>query len=170
MFERDRKEFDRPDFRNMFLTHVYNGETLAECCAIMKINPGALGVAMLEMPEFDKQVRDALMFRIDITVDKLERIDEYIDDPVMAGVISKNIQWLAERRSRKLYGAKVEHNVTHNINIRAAMVDATQRTIEHINGNTLAHNNSLTDNISVEQPPIDLTPIEKSTENIDPLS
>lgn len=170
MFETDKNQFNSVKFRNEFLSCVYDGKTLAETCASMRVNPGALGVYMLENAEFEKQIRDAMAFRVDLMVDKLTNIDDYIDDPIMAGVISKNIQWVAGKRYRKIYGEKIDVTHTHNINIRAAMDIARERTLIHMNANLLENKDSLTDSVSVKQGDIDVLPLEKSVKDIDPLS
>lgn len=133
MFHADRDKFKCVKFRNEFLSYLYDGETIVEACALMKVNPAAFGLARRDNPEFDAEVRAAQAFRVEVMTDKLERINEYEGDAIMAGVISKNIQWLASKRYRAIYGDKVDHNINVQVNIRAAIDAARQRaiTIEH---------------------------------------
>lgn len=133
MFEADRDKFKCVKFRDEFIMHLYDGESILEACALMKVNPAAFGLARRDNSEFDAEVRAAQAFRVEVMTDKLERINEYEGDAIMAGVISKNIQWLASKRYRAIYGDKVDHNVNVQVNIRAAIDAARQRaiTIEH---------------------------------------
>ncbi len=52
----------------------------------------------------------------DAMADALINIDNHEihgqSDPKMAAVVSKNIQWVLERRDAKRYGQRVEHNHT----------------------------------------------------------
>lgn len=165
MFEKDYQKFEGVEFRAEFLSRLYEGANLAEACAQMKVNPAALGVFMKDNQEFDSDIRTALAFRVELMVDKLENIQDIEENPMMAGVISKNIQWIASRRSRKIYGEKldVQHSVV--IDICAAMEMAKARTLEHIDDNPLKQLNSSTDNISVSLPILDAEEVE-----VDPLS
>lgn len=165
MFERDREQFNGAEFRQEFINHVYNGENLLEACALMKVNPAALGIARRENPEFDADIRAAQAFRIDVMTDKLENIQEYESDAIMAGVISKNIQWLASKRFRQIYGDKVEVNHNVNVNIRDAMMEARNRTLEYIDAKPLGNNTFATDSVTVAQAPAII-----DAEEIDPLS
>lgn len=165
MFDRDREQFQCAEFRQEFVNHVYNGENLLETCALMKVNPAALGIARRENPEFDADIRAAQAFRIDVMTDRLENIQEYESDAIMAGVISKNIQWLASKRFRQVYGDKVDINHNVNVNIRDAMNEARNRTIEYIDAKPLGNNTFATDRVTVAQSPAII-----DAEEIDPLS
>lgn len=162
MFEQDMKKLECATVRNELVAHVFDGNNLAEACALMKINPAALGMYRRNDLTFDADIRAGQAFRVDVMVDKLENISAYESDSFMAGVVSKNIQWLATKRYRAIYGDKmdVNHNVT--INIREAMNAARERvTIEHEpNAMLLLHN--ATDSVSV-------APVE-AARDIDPLS
>lgn len=165
MFERDREQFQCAEFRQEFVNHVYSGENLLETCALMKVNPAALGIARRENPEFDADIRAAQAFRIDVMTDRLENIQEYESDAIMAGVISKNIQWLASKRFRQVYGDKVDVNHNVMVNIRDAMNEARNRTIEYIDAKPLGNNTFATDRVTVAQ-----APAITEAKDIDPLS
>lgn len=160
-FSADIQQFQGASFRQELLAHIYNGETLAESCGLMKINPAACGLYMLHDEMFAQEIRKAQAFRVDLMVDELPTIDQRIDDGVMAGVISKNIQWVASKRNRDLFGDKIDVSHIHTINISQAIADARARTIDHIAPNTLIENNSDTDNVSDEL---------DALEDYDPLS
>lgn len=165
MFSADLARFQGAKFRETLLAYIYDGESIAEACGWCKVNPAAFGLYCLQDKEFDLAFRKALAFRVDIDVDRLGKIDQEIDNPVMASVISKNIQWLATKRSRELYGEKVDHTLNVQINIRAAMDDARNRTLEHRADKPLIQLDHSTDNISDAQY-IEAQPPEE----IDPLS
>lgn len=165
MFERDRDMFKGVEFRQEFVNHIYNGENLLETCALMKVNPAALGIARRENPEFDADIREAQAFRIDVMTDRLENIQEHESDAIMAGVISRNIQWLASKRFRRIYGDKVDVNHNVNVNIRAAIEAAQTRTIEYIDAKPLDNNAFATDSVTVAQAPAII-----DADDIDPLS
>lgn len=156
MFEKDLDKFNSVKFRYEFLARVYEGFNLVETCALMKVNPAALGIYKRDDPEFDNNIKQARAFRVDLMTEKLENIQDYEDNAMMASVISKNIQFLAAKRYREIYGDKVDvqHNVV--INIKEAMELARARTIEFIDANPLKQLTSTTDNISVNRPVIDV--------------
>ncbi len=132
MFEQDLRRLGCLKTRNELIARVYDGDTLSEACAMMRLNPAAVGLTMRDDVTFDAAIREAQSFRVDIMVDKLENISEYESDPIMAGVISKNIQFVASKRLRRVYGDKVDVSHTHTINIRDAMDAARNRVmIEH---------------------------------------
>jgi hypothetical protein len=165
VFERDLERFKGDLFKKEFISHLYEGLTLSEACAQLKVNPAALGLTRRDDIEFDADIRAAQAFRVDMMADKLENIKEYESDAIMAGVISKNIQWLASKRYRQIYGDKVDHNINVQVNIRAAMDAALARTIEHMPSNALIENDIATDNKSAAQAPLVI-----DAEEIDPLS
>lgn len=154
MFEKDLAMIRRPQMQQAFAMHLYDGLNKSEACAIMRINPAVVGYVRKENPAFDAAIRDAEAFRVDMLTDKLANIEDYFDDPIMAGVASKNIQWLASKRLREIYGEKVDHQVNHIISIKDALIEANNRTKHFIEHNPLENMNALTDNISVEQPKI----------------
>jgi hypothetical protein len=131
----------------------------------MKLNPAAVGITRRDNVDFDADIRAAQAFRIDMSVDKLERINEYESDPLMASVISKNIQFVASKRYRQVYGDKLDVNHNHTINIRAAMDAARERTLIDISPNILIPNINATDTISVAQAPLFVV-----AGDVDPLS
>lgn len=167
MFNADLDKFKCAEFRREFVSYMYEGENLLEACARMKVNPAALGIARRDMPEFDAEIKAAQAFRIEVLTDRLENIQEYESDAIMAGVISKNIQWLASKRYRQVYGDKVDvnHNVT--VNIKDAIQAARERTLQYASANVLEDNTNATDNISAAQ----VIDAEFATvEDVDPLS
>lgn len=161
-FKKDLERCKGAYFKSEFITLIYNGETIAQACAALRVNPGALAFARRDDMQFDQEIRAAQAFRVDIMTDRLENIDEYIEDAVMAGVVSKNIQWLASKRLREIYGDKIDinHNVT--IDITAALESARQRTLDYIDVKPLEITDNSTDNVSVE--------LIEFAEDIDPLS
>lgn len=151
MFERDLALIRGVENQHKFVVLIYEGMTKAEACADMLINPAAVGFARRENAAFDTAIRDAEAFRVDMMTDKLATIHEDMDDAIMAGVVSKNIQWLASKRLREIYGDKQDITVNHNVSIASAMNEANKRTIDFIGYKVLENKPSLTDIKSVEQ-------------------
>lgn len=165
MFAKDLERLRCSNTRNEFIARVYDGDNIAEACAMMRLNPAALGITRRDDVTFDADIRAAQAFRVDMMTDKLENISEYESDAIMAGVISKNIQWLASKRLRQIYGDKVDVNHNVSINIRAAMDDARARVMIDHSPNLLNHIIDATDSTSVALAPA-LVPVDE----IDPLS
>ena len=168
MFTRDLERIKGPEAKGAFLHHLYDGLNLAEACAALRINPGALAMARKNDLDFDNDIRAAQAFRVDMLVDKLENIQDHEPDAMMAGVISKNIQWIASKRYRQIYGDKVDvnHNVT--INIVDAMNEARVRTLGFIDAIPLEYIDNSTDNVSVAQEKAPA--LISQSDDIDPLS
>ena len=164
-FSADIAAFGGAYFQQEFISRIYEGDTIAEACAFMKVNPAACGLYRRENKEFDAMIRDAQAFRVDLMTDRLENINDDIEDAVMAGVISKNIQWLASKRLRQIYGDKLDVNHNVHINITAAMQEAKARTIEHMGYKVLDNNDNTTDIVSVQH-----ATLAALDEEIDPLS
>jgi len=150
MFEQDIELIRRPQMQRTFVMHLYDGLNKCEACAAMRINPAVVGYVRNENADFNAAIRNAEAYRIDMLTDKLANIEDYFDDPIMAGVASKNIQWLASKRMRKIYGDKQDIVVSHVISIKDAITEANNRTRHFIEHNPLENMNALTDNISVE--------------------
>lgn len=165
MFEKDVDQFLGVKFRETFISRICEGFNLAETCALLHINPAAMILARQNDPAFDNTIRLAQSFRADMLVDKLENIEDYEENPMMARVISDNIKWLASRRNRQIYGDKVEVNHNHIIDIRGAIEAARQRTLADIDAKPLNTLPVVTDRISVTVP--ELACID---DDIDPLS
>lgn len=164
-WQSDIVRFKGAEFQKAFLACVYQGDNLLEACAKMKVNPAALGIFRRGNSDFDKEIREAQAFRQEIETERLANIDQEFVNPIMAGVISKNIQWLASKRARQIYGDKVDINHNHTISIRQAMNDARARVIDHVADKPMIENASFTDMISDEQGQ-EFAPVG----DIDPLS
>lgn len=165
MFEKDIERLQCLRTRREYIERIYSGDTLSEACAMMRLNPAALAMARREDMTFDADIRAAQAFRVDVMVDKLENISEYESDPAMAATVSRNIQWLASKRMREIYGDRVDVHKHVTIDIKAAMVDARARVVLDHQPNLLINNAAATDSTSVAQAP-DI--IEQ--DEIDPLS
>lgn len=165
MFEKDLMIIRSTLSQQAFVMRVYEGLTKSEACADMRINPAAVGIVRKENKQFDQAIRDAEAFRVDMEVDKLSTINEDIDCPIMAGVISKNVMWKASKRQRDIYGDKTDITIDHKLSITAAIEQANQRVLQFIDGKALIIDHSATDNISVEQPKI-----SEAVENDDPFA
>lgn len=163
---------DIPDnLKDEMLRSVIEGHTLLEACAFAGVNPYEFAFARKKDKEFDHDIRTFQAFRVECMVDGLVNIHKKHKDAKMAAVISKNIQWLASKRFREIYGDKVDHNVNVQIDIRAAMVEAAQRVLYVEEHKPLIELNSVTDNISVIAAPMPPVPVEiVDDDDVDPMS
>ena len=150
MFEKDLHHIRGALAQAEFCKLICEGLTKSEACAEMRINPGAMIQARRENPAFNTAIRDAEGYRVDMLADTLLTIHEEIENPIMAGVVSKNIQWLASKRQRDIYGDKTDITVDHKISITAAIESANSRLSRFIDSKALELIDSVTDNISVE--------------------
>lgn len=167
MFEREIAKLDSVKIRETLVLRIFEGLKLAEACAAVGINPAILALARYHDPELDGLVRQAQAYRADMLVDKLENIEDYEDNPIMAKVISDNIKWLASKRRREIYGEKldVQHHVI--VDLRGAIEEARRRTITFIEPKPLELQDCVTDSISVTHSIVDAALVD---DDIDPLS
>jgi len=121
MFRQDLEFLRSISGQQSFLKFLYEGRTKNEAVAFCRINPAVLFFVMKENPEFKADIEAAEGFHADMAVDKLENLQDEIDDPLMLRAVSDNIKWIAERRARERYGAKIEMNVNHTVNLREAL-------------------------------------------------
>jgi len=162
MFNADREKIKGAEVQSAFIMRLYDGFNMAETCADLRLNPGAVAIVMQDDIEFNNAVRQAQAFRVDLMTDKLENIEDYQDNPHMAKVVSDNIKWLASKRYKEIYGDKLEVNHNHTINIKDAMIEAQSRTLNFIEHKPLKTLDTVTDNVSVE--------VIEHAADIDPLS
>lgn len=166
MFQKDVEAMKCLNVQRAYVEHIYSGCTLLEASAMIKKNPAAIAVVRREDVEFDKAIRDAQAFRVEVMIDKLEDISQYESEPAMAATVSRNIQWLASKRMRSIYGDKMDVNHTHTINIRDAMDAARARVMHDVTPNLLIENNNAADALSVAPAPLHVA----EAGEIDPLS
>jgi hypothetical protein len=81
----------------------------------------------LEQPAFDMAVARAREMAQDVLVDKLPEIARTEPDVQRARLMSDNIKWIAARIRPRLYGDKLDLNVTANVSIAEAMAAAKAR-------------------------------------------
>ena len=155
-------------FRQELIYRIYEGYSFTEACAEMGVSPISAALYRKENTDFDNEVRAAQEYQVDILADKLMNIEEHERDPKMARVMSQNIQWLAGKRYRRMYGEKVDVNHHVVVDIRAAMIEAESRTLGFIDNKPLVSLANATDNISVA--PRNIIDATIDDDDIDPLS
>lgn len=166
MFEQEISKLQSVKSREKLIIEIFKGNNLNEACAVCGINPAVLAMARIRDAEFDGLIRQAQSFRVDMLVDKLENIEDYEENPLMARVISDNIKWLASKRHRAIYGEKLDVQHTVIVDLRGAIEEARRRTLIDVTPNVLIEHDKSTDNISVT-PYIDAT---LADDDPDPLS
>jgi hypothetical protein len=157
MFEKDLKRLECANLKSEFVARIYDGDNIVEACAMMRLNPAAVGMTRRQDVTFDADIRAAQGFRVEVMVDKLENISAYESDSFMASVVSKNIQWLATKRMREIYGDKMDVNHNVKIDIRAAIMDARARVISNDSPMLLDNNINATDSTSAA--PVEVDPL-----------
>lgn len=83
------------------------GETLRKACKEHHINVAAFRALVAQEPQLKAMYDEAVEIGNDMLADMLVNIDSECADARMAGVLSKNIQWLLERRQADKFGARV---------------------------------------------------------------
>lgn len=140
-----------PLTKKSFIKWIHAGYTKDDACSKMKINPAALAIERERDKAFDRAIRDAEGARIDSLADKLIDIEQHYKCPKMALVASKNIQWLASKRQRDVYGEKKDITITHKINLSQAIEDAERRTMQFIGDKPMIILDNVTDTKSVNE-------------------
>lgn len=69
----------------------------------------------------------AIMAQTHMLADELLDIADTYEDVPRAKLKSDNIKWLISKRNRKDYGDKLDIDVTHSVDIRAALNEAESR-------------------------------------------
>ncbi len=87
---------------------IADGETPLEACRAHGMSLASLKYHLRNDDELKALFDDALDVGSDALADMLVNIDKIHSSPAMAGVISKNIQWVLERRKPDKYGARVQ--------------------------------------------------------------
>ena len=165
MFEKDLARLQCVNVKRDYINRIYSGDNLSEACAMLKVNPAALAIARRDDVTFDADIRAAQAFRVELMVDKLENISEHEPEAAMAATVSRNIQWLASKRLREIYGDRVDIHKHVTIDIKAAMIDARARVMLDHQPNILIDNVNATDSTSAAH-----APVITEAEDIDPLS
>lgn len=86
---------------------IGEGVTVAQACQNQFIKVATFYNAVKRDNEVATMFAEALEVGNDVLADMLINIDKHHSDARMAGVISKNIQWVLERRAPKKFGQRV---------------------------------------------------------------
>lgn len=132
--------FMLPEVRNTLILNVMahmqqTGDTLTRACAEMGIGYTSYLTAVRADPHLQTIHDEAVDIAQDVQADKLVNIDKVVSDPKMAGVISKNIQWLLSRRQPQKYGDRitVQHETSRDKAIITRLLAAKNRALVHLN-------------------------------------
>lgn len=96
------------------LQEIADGVTPSEACKKNGTSLASLRYHLAQDEELEALFKDALDVGNDALADQLIDIDKIHSNPAMASVISKNIQWLLERRASARYGARVQVSMENN--------------------------------------------------------
>lgn len=109
------------------------GKTLTFACRTLGMTTTAFRRLVAKEPELTEMFEEAEQNGRDVMADMLIDADvELSQDPKMAGVLSKNIQWVLERRDRARFGQRVD--ITHNVTADKAIIDALSRAKDRAHG------------------------------------
>lgn len=109
---------------------ISDGKTPTRACEERGLTLASLRYAIKADDELAAMFKEALEIGNDALADTLVDIDRVHSEASMANVISKNIQWLLERRNPDKYGARVTVNSENNVS--KALVAALDAAIHRI--------------------------------------
>jgi len=107
-----------------------SGGTLTDMADAACISVKQLYYCRQSDPLLRSQVAEAQQEGIHHTVDRLVNIQEEFDDPQVMRVVSDNIKWRASKLMPKVYGDRIDLNVTQTLDIKTALDEAKSRAIE----------------------------------------
>ena len=96
----------------LVIERVRAGDTLSIACNLAGLTTTLFKRICNTDPQVHDLYSEAKANGDDILADRLLTLHEEESDPRIVSILSKNIQWLLERRN-KAYSPRVEHNHTH---------------------------------------------------------
>lgn len=106
------------------IEQVRLGETLSAACVTAGITTTAFRRILSTDSAMSDLYAEAKTNGDDVLADKLLTLHHEESDPRLVAILSKNIQWLLERRN-KAYSPRVEHN--HNVSADKDLIAALSR-------------------------------------------
>lgn len=97
------------------LQAIADGDTPSKACKTNGLTLAALKYHLQNDDELRVLFDDALEVGSDALADLLVDIDTVHSNPAMAALISKNIQWVLERRKPDKFGARVQVSMENNV-------------------------------------------------------
>lgn len=113
------------------IERVRLGETLTVACQSAGITTTAFRRIVAMDNAINELYAEAKANGDDILGDRLLTLHEEESDPRLVAILSKNIQWLLERRN-KAYSPRIEHNHTHGADrdLIAALARGRERVMQ----------------------------------------
>lgn len=107
------------------------GETLVSACKKLALKPVQIRTAIKNSPLLIAMYEEVVAQRNDTLNDMLVNIDEYQSDARMAGVVSKNIQWVLERDDPAKFAGR---GAASDINAEAtkALAEALNKAMDRV--------------------------------------
>lgn len=115
------------------INELGQGHTLSQACDLANISVALFKSYCARDPQLQEMFVEAEQRSYDALADALVNIDNHKihgqNDPKMAAVISKNIQWFLSKKDPKRFGERmtVEHDVKVDVLITSALQRAKQR-------------------------------------------
>ena len=112
------------------LHRIADGLTETAACKEIGLSITAFRYNLKKEPELQELYAEAMKVGNDVLADTLIDIDKRHSLPAMASIVSKNIQWLLERRNPDKYGARVTINSENHAT--KGLLDMLDKAIDRI--------------------------------------
>lgn len=109
-----------------------SGKTMEDSAQAAGVHLSTVREWFVRDVQFHTACLRAREFAADLSVDNLERIAESEPDVNRARLRCDNIKWRASKHNPKVYGDRIDVNHSGNIDISAALNEASQRALRPI--------------------------------------
>lgn len=106
---------------------AYQGKPIKTICKEIGISLRAMDKLRKTDALFSQTFNRARETGIEALADELIDIHEKIENPIAARLASENYRWLLSKRIPKVYGDKIDINMTQSISVSGALNQARER-------------------------------------------
>jgi len=110
-----------------FVERIASGQAIGVSLEACGITEYAYAKWRAEMPAFEQAVRAARAMVIDRRIDEIDHVARTEPDVNRARLIIDTQRWLASKLMPRVYGEKLDINVTQTIDIGSALAEARSR-------------------------------------------
>jgi hypothetical protein len=104
-----------------------SGESLQTICDSICVAPQYFARYRANAPLFDASFERARLDGLELIADSLMTIADDVEDVQRARLKSDNFKWLLSKRKPKIYGDKIDVNITERVDISLALSEARAR-------------------------------------------
>lgn len=108
-------------------TLIATGKSIEKACQLAGVTEYRYTKWLAELPAFEQAVRRARAIIVDRRVDRIAEVARTEPDVNRAALIIKTDQWLASKLIPKVYGDRLDLNITQTIDIGSALAEARNR-------------------------------------------